>query len=79
MSDDNDLVRVASWNVQHNGYAGHRAGANQDRRHLVMDILRSYRPHVVLRGGRLAGPVPGFPGSARTPPPRACCRFYCLC
>ncbi|NUR25382.1 MAG: endonuclease/exonuclease/phosphatase family protein, partial [Catenulispora sp.] len=28
---------------------GHRAGANQDRRHLAMDILRSYNPHVVLR------------------------------
>ncbi|WP_223187712.1 endonuclease/exonuclease/phosphatase family protein [Streptomyces sp. CBMA29] len=49
MSDRDDLVRVACWNVEHNGHAGHRAGANQDRRHLAMDILRSYRPYIMLR------------------------------
>jgi endonuclease/exonuclease/phosphatase family metal-dependent hydrolase len=50
LSDDRDgLVRVACWNVEHNGHASHRAGANQDRRHLAIDTLRSYRPHIILR------------------------------
>lgn len=50
MSDDNDQqLRVACWNVEHNGHASHRAGAPQDRRHLALDVLRSYRPHIVLR------------------------------
>jgi len=47
--DDGGLVRVACWKVNHNGYSGHRAGANGDRRHLAMDILRGYAPHIVLR------------------------------
>jgi endonuclease/exonuclease/phosphatase family metal-dependent hydrolase len=42
------LLRVASWNVQHGGHSSHRAGGNQDRRHLAVDILRGYKPHILL-------------------------------
>lgn len=42
------LLRVASWNVPHGGYSSHRAGGNQDRRRIAVDVLREYEPHIVL-------------------------------
>lgn len=48
-ADDADVVTVASWNVQHNGYAGHTAGDDDRLRHLAHQVLLAHRPHIVLR------------------------------
>lgn len=41
-----DELRVACWNVEHNGRGRHGA---DDHRDLARDILASVRPHIVLR------------------------------
>ncbi|MFJ4741181.1 hypothetical protein [Streptomyces sp. NPDC088775] len=46
---DTDVIRVACWNIEHNGLAGHTAGGDDRRRRLAHDVLRAYRPHIVLR------------------------------
>ncbi|MFF3750509.1 endonuclease/exonuclease/phosphatase family protein [Streptomyces sp. NPDC002018] len=43
---DNDIFRVVSWNIEHNGIG--RDGADE-RWHLAMDVLAALRPHVLLR------------------------------
>ncbi|MEV8033592.1 endonuclease/exonuclease/phosphatase family protein [Streptomyces sp. NPDC086182] len=46
---DTDVIRIACWNVEHNGLAGHTASGDDRRRHLAHQVLRAHRPHIVLR------------------------------
>ncbi|WP_371792984.1 endonuclease/exonuclease/phosphatase family protein [Streptomyces sp. NBC_01471] len=48
-ADDADVIRVACWNVEHNGLPGHTAGGDDRRWHLAHEVLRAHRPHIVLR------------------------------
>jgi hypothetical protein len=45
---DTDVIRIACWNVEHNGLPGH-TGGDARRRHLAHEVLRAHRPHIVLR------------------------------
>ncbi|UKY49231.1 endonuclease/exonuclease/phosphatase family protein [Streptomyces inhibens] len=43
---DDDVIRVVSWNIEHNGVE--RDGSDH-RWHLAMDVLASLQPHILLR------------------------------
>ncbi|MFE0130171.1 endonuclease/exonuclease/phosphatase family protein [Streptomyces sp. NPDC059037] len=43
---EDDVFRVVSWNVEHNGIS--REGGDE-RWHLAMDVLTTLKPHVLLR------------------------------
>ncbi|MFI9588183.1 endonuclease/exonuclease/phosphatase family protein [Streptomyces sp. NPDC052236] len=46
MTTHEEELRVASWNIEHNG-RGRDGG--EDHRHLAHDILAEFRPHVLFR------------------------------
>jgi hypothetical protein len=37
---DTDVIRIACWNVEHNGLPGH-TGGDARRRHLAHEVLRT--------------------------------------
>lgn len=46
---DDDVIRIACWNVEHNGLTGHTAGGDDRRRRVAHQVLSARRVNIVFR------------------------------